>query len=85
MSHIPNPYTSADQAGINNENIRSLVNHIPGAIYRCRGDEFVTLEFFSDEIEKLTGYTVDHFMQNRKDGYSKLVYEEGSKILLHFS
>lgn len=86
MSHIPNPYTSADQAGINNENIRSLVNHIPGAIYRCRGDEFVTLEFFSDEIEKLTGYTVDYFMQNRKDGYSKLIYAEDRdtfKELIH--
>jgi len=56
--------------------LRALVNHIPGAIYRCRGDEFFSLEFFSDEIEKLTGYSVDHFMKNRRDGYSKLIHPD---------
>ncbi len=53
-----------------------MVNHIPGAIYRCRGDEFFTLEFFSDEIEKLTGYPMLFFMNNRKTGYSELVHKE---------
>ncbi len=60
---------------IDDEKIRSLVNHIPGAIYRCRGDEDITLEFFSEGVERLTGYPMSYFMQNRVDGYSNLVYE----------
>ena len=61
--------------GIDNDKIRSLVNHVPGAIYRCLGDENITLEFFSDGVEKLTGYPVSYFMQNPTNGYSTLVYE----------
>ena len=56
------------------EKFRSLVNHIPGVIYRCSGDEYLSLEFFSDEIEKLTGYTREYFVQNKQDGYSRLVH-----------
>jgi PAS domain S-box-containing protein len=56
--------------------LKSLVNHIPGAIYRCRGDESYSLEFFSDEIEKLTGYPLQYFIADRSNGYSKLVYKE---------
>lgn len=61
--------------------LKALVNHIPGAIYRCRGDEHLSLEFFSDEIEKLTGYTVDHFMKNQATGYSQLVHKDDAAQL----
>ena len=56
--------------------LRALVNHIPAAIYRCRGDAVLTLEFFSDEVEKLTGYPVSYFLSNREKGYSSLVLPE---------
>jgi PAS domain S-box-containing protein len=60
--------------GIDTAKLRSLVNHIPGAIYRCRGDEALSLEFFSDEIEKLTGYPLDYFMKDKEYGYSAIVH-----------
>jgi PAS domain S-box-containing protein len=61
-------------AGIDTAKLRALVNHIPGAIYRCRGDEALSLEFFSDEIEKLTGYPLDYFMKDKEYGYSGIVH-----------
>jgi PAS domain S-box-containing protein len=61
--------------------LKALVNHIPGAIYRCRGDEHLSLEFFSDEIEKLTGYPVEYFMKNQANGYSALVHAEDAEQL----
>lgn len=67
---------------IDDEKIRSLVNHIPGAIYRCRGDEDITLEFFSEGVERLTGYPMSYFMQNRISGYSNLVYAEDREMFL---
>ncbi len=67
---------------IDDEKIRSLVNHIPGAIYRCRGDEDITLEFFSEGVERLTGYPMSYFMQNRINGYSSLVYKDDREMFL---
>ncbi len=74
-------------AGIDTAKLKALVNHIPAAIYRCRGDEFLSLEFFSDEIEKLTGYPVDYFMKNKAYGYSGIVHKDDiarlSKAIRH--
>lgn len=61
---------------IDSNKLKALVNHIPAAIYRCRGDAFFTLEFFSDEVVKLTGYPLDYFLSNRREGYSKLVFPD---------
>jgi PAS domain S-box-containing protein len=72
--HKDNPIVNSDSMDITR--LKALVNHIPAAGYRCRADEFFTLEFFSDEIIKITGYPMDYFMDNRKDGYSKLVHAE---------
>ncbi len=75
-----NNWTKDFPFGMGNEKIRTVVNHIPGAIYRCRGDEAITLEFFSDEVVKLTGYPLSYFLNNRESGYSTLVYEEDREI-----
>ncbi|MFX5949071.1 PAS domain-containing protein, partial [Acinetobacter baumannii] len=56
---------SEDIKTIHNEKFRSMVNHIPGVIYRCIGDEDLTIEFISDEVERLTGYSLNRFMNNK--------------------
>lgn len=56
--------------------LKALVNHLPGAVYRCRGDEHLTLEFFSDEVVNLTGYPIRYFQDNKTSGYAKLIYPE---------
>ncbi|MBX9778954.1 MAG: PAS domain-containing protein [Chitinophagaceae bacterium] len=66
---------SEDIKTIHNEKFRSMVNHIPGVIYRCLGDEDLTIEFISDEVERLTGYSLNHFIHNKVDGYSSLIHE----------
>jgi len=66
---------------LDSKKFRSLVNHIPGVIYRCLGDEFFSLQYFSDEIEKLTGYPVDYFIQNPKDGYLRIVHDDYRALL----
>ncbi len=61
--------------------LKALVNHIPAAIYRCRGDADLTLEFFSDEVEKLTGYPLTYFLHNRRSGYSQIIHPEDEQRL----
>ena len=59
----------------------SLVNHIPGVIYRNIGDEYFSNSFISNEIENLTGYPVSHFYENRKDGFSSLIFEDDKAMV----
>jgi PAS domain S-box-containing protein len=42
--------------------LRSLVDSIPGAIYRCACDGDWTMEWLSDEIETMTGYPASDFI-----------------------
>ncbi len=66
---------------MNDEQFISLVNHVPGVIYRNIGDEDFSILFISNEIENLTGYPVSHFYENRKDGYSSLIYEDDISVV----
>ena len=42
------------------ERNRTLINNIPGAVYRCKADKDWTLIFQSDAIFDVTGYAIDH-------------------------
>src|SRR5215207_7409968 len=44
--------------------LRSLVDSIPGAIYRCACDLDWTMEWLSDEIENIVGYPASDFIDN---------------------
>ncbi len=59
---------------------RSLVDNIPGVSYRCRCDEHWTMEFISDEIEKLSGYPATDFLQNSVRSYGSIINPEDRKI-----
>ncbi|HEY9830132.1 MAG TPA: PAS domain S-box protein, partial [Stenomitos sp.] len=41
---------------------RTLVSNIPGAVYRCKYDADWTMEFFSQEIEQISGYPASDFI-----------------------
>src|SRR4051812_41354434 len=42
--------------------LRSLVDNIPGALYRCACDDDWTMEWLSDEIEEISGYPASDFI-----------------------
>jgi PAS domain S-box-containing protein len=44
--------------------LRSLVDSIPGAIYRCACDGDWTMEWLSDAIEEISGYPASDFIGN---------------------
>src|SRR5829696_6331790 len=44
--------------------LRSLVDNIPGALYRCACDLDWTMEWLSDEIEEISGYPASDFIDN---------------------
>ncbi|OYY95513.1 MAG: hypothetical protein B7Y41_03140 [Hydrogenophilales bacterium 28-61-23] len=55
---------------------RSLVQSIPGAVYRCALDEHWTIHFISDHIETLTGYPLEDFLTNRVRSYASIIHPD---------
>ncbi len=55
------------------ERFRSLVDHIPGVVYRCGYDANRTTEFISDAIEEISGYCASDFLGNQVRSYTSLI------------
>ncbi len=63
------------------ERFRSLVDNIPGAVYRYRYDSDWKLEFISDVIEEISGYPATEFIDNRVRTLSSLIHGEDKPIV----
>ncbi len=55
---------------------RSLVSNMPGVSYRCKADEGWTVEFISEEINKLSGFPVTDFIGNRERSFASIVHPD---------
>lgn len=54
----------------------TLVQNIPGVVYRCALDEHWTIQFMSDFIETLSGYPLTDFIDNQVRSYASLIHPE---------
>jgi PAS domain S-box-containing protein len=52
----------------------SLTRNIPGAIYRCALDRDWTMHLIGEEIERITGYPPDDFVENRRRTFASLIH-----------
>jgi PAS domain S-box-containing protein len=58
------------------ERLRLLMANIPGAVYRRALEPSMTLEFVSDAIDELTGYTAEQLIASREREFASLVHPE---------
>jgi PAS domain S-box-containing protein len=56
--------------------LRSLVDNIPGALYRCACDFDWTMEWLSDEIEVITGYPASDFIDNKVRTFASIEHPD---------
>jgi PAS domain S-box-containing protein len=56
--------------------LRSLVDNIPGALYRCAWDSDWTMRWLSDEIETITGYPAHDFMNNSARTFASVIHPD---------
>src|SRR3954469_13241104 len=54
--------------------LASLAQNVPGAIYRCALDSNWTMHLIGDEIERITGYPADDFVENRVRSFMSLIH-----------
>lgn len=60
----------------NERRYRTLVSHIPGMIYRCLPNEDWTVEFMSDAVKEIIGYSADEMMSRIVPGIADLLHPE---------
>ncbi len=66
-----------EQLRQNEERIRSMVENIPGVVYRCLTQDPWTMLFISDEIENLSGYPAADFLgENPKRTFASIMHED---------
>jgi PAS domain S-box-containing protein len=58
------------------ERYRTLVSNLPGLAYRCLNDADLTRCFFSEEVERMTGYPASDFIGNSVRSYVSIIHPD---------
>ena len=58
------------------EQLESLLDHLPGMVYRCRNDRDWTMEVIRGACGELTGYAPDDLIGNARCSYASLIVAE---------
>ncbi len=58
------------------ESFKTLVSNIPGVTYRCAYDKDWTMEYVSDEIERLSGYPASDFIYNNIRSFGSIIHSD---------
>jgi PAS domain S-box-containing protein len=66
----------ADRFEESEERFRSIVESIPGAVYRCANDAEFTMEYISDGIRAITGRSAVEFIGNLVRSYASVIHPE---------
>ncbi len=58
------------------ELIKSIIDNVPGAIYRCKWDESFEMLFISDAFRGITGYRTNRFVGKSKQAFIQLIFPD---------
>lgn len=72
----------ARELEVSERKFRTLIANIPGACYRCANDAEFTIEFISDSIEDLSGYSAADFIGNRTRSFASLFHPDDSARII---
>ncbi|MDD5070383.1 MAG: PAS domain S-box protein [Candidatus Omnitrophica bacterium] len=61
---------------------QSLIDNIPGIVYRCLNDEFFTMLFISDSIRDMCGYSSADFKDNNTRSFISIIHPNDLKVIV---
>ncbi len=66
---------------IQNE-LQSIVNHIPDIIFKCKADNEMTMLFINRAVHKITGYKTQGFILNKIRNYRDIIYPDDKQAVI---
>ncbi len=76
FNDITDQYRVKEELRASEERLKTLVANIPGITYRCLNSQKWTMEFMSDEVERLTGFPASDFINDQQRNFASLVHPE---------
>jgi diguanylate cyclase (GGDEF)-like protein/PAS domain S-box-containing protein len=73
---VPSAVTDIADAAMQIQLLGTLLSNLEGMIYRCRADEYWTMEFVSKGCFALTGYSAEDLIMNSRISYEELTHPE---------
>jgi PAS domain-containing protein len=64
------------EADARDRELAAIVANVPGAVYRCALDRNWTMEVFSDEIERISGYPASDFIHNAQRSFASVIHPD---------
>ncbi|MCG8057417.1 MAG: PAS domain S-box protein [Candidatus Thiodiazotropha endolucinida] len=61
--------------------LSTLLDNLPGAAYRCKNDDYWTMQFISEGIEDITGYEANDIKNNNLVKYSDLIHQDDKEFV----
>lgn len=62
--------------------LSTLMNNLPGMVYRCRADEFFTMVFASRGSRRLLGFEPEELLEKGPHAYQRIVHPDDRKNML---
>ena len=59
----------------------TMINNLPGFIYRCANDPQWTMIYISEGCQQITGYTPDDFIGNKTLAFNDIIHSDYQKHL----
>ena len=73
----------AEEAHLESERrLSTLMNNLPGIVYRCRADESFTMEFASRGSKRLLGYDPEELLEKGPHAFQRIVHPDDRKNML---
>jgi len=76
MNRKVRPLSEAPARGDQERMLKTLLSQLDGMVYRCRDDEFWTMEFVSEGCRALTGYRPEDLLFNSRISYGEVTHPE---------
>jgi diguanylate cyclase (GGDEF)-like protein/PAS domain S-box-containing protein len=70
------PLSEAPARGDQERLLKTLLSQLEGMVYRCRDDEFWTMEFVSEGCHALTGYRPEELLFNGGISFEQVIHPE---------
>ncbi|WP_321779492.1 EAL domain-containing protein [Sulfurimonas sp.] len=66
---------------LHKDEIKTLLNKLPGMLYRCKYNNDWTMEFISDGCKELTGYENKELLFSKDITYASIIHEDDATVL----